>query len=630
MASLAQALPDRPALESMKRADLQKLCKEYGVRANLKSEEIIDLLLETRKPNIRTANPAPRTVSTRQSNRTTERLSSVVIHDLIEQDEDRQGTSDIGARNSRKQADTEPVAPVQPHPHPRTRKAKETQTKLGVGRPVAAGGSGARAVTKSMNITNGKRGKSRSVKPQATIREESEPTEQRPLNGDHSEHQCVCSVLTKNTHIANDEQPTAGPSQPRASSLGQEDLRQPTGTTFDQRVADAINPLLRQVQTMRKELDQMNILKAEVAQLKAEVAAIPPLQSKVDSLSAEISDLRSRSTTAQDLNAQLLELKNTVTNVPSAPVKSNFNNTSRQPVSSNDHPLSDGTASLPHPGIAPSLLGKRHRDSTMSDVTGVIEEGDEVNLSDSVLARTVIRPNRKRPRTISQADVEREESSEPEISEPKTPPNNRHTRSGSLGFHFNGPETPDEYVDPPPPTNHLPAFYGSSSSPSPTQSTAQNPPENQHPFNFTFSVPIPPTPNPIFSMPFAYPEPPQSPTPANHGQINIPGHSNMFQSLGLPPPIIRPRSRLQGASNPVQSREDSTGLGAFLNQTALGPDTEQDDSSPKPFDADDDDDDSPTTKRTMYGTELETDTRFGDFGLDGVASGGFWAPPKFG
>ncbi len=157
------------------------------MRANLKSEEIIDLLLETRcancstssptssavhrKPNIRTANPAQRTVSTRQSNRTIERLSSVVIHDLIEQDEDRQGTSDTGARNGWKQAEPESVAPVQPHPPPRTRKAKETQTKLGVGRPVAAGGSGARAVTKSMNITNGKRGKSRSVKPQATIRE---------------------------------------------------------------------------------------------------------------------------------------------------------------------------------------------------------------------------------------------------------------------------------------------------------------------------------------------------------------------------------------------------------------------------------------------------------------------------
>ena len=29
-------------------------------------------------------------------------------------------------------------------------------------------------------------------------------------------------------------------------------------------------------------------------------------------------------------------------------------------------------------------------------------------------------------------------------------------------------------------------------------------------------------------------------------------------------------------------------------------------------------------KRTMYGTELDGDTRFGDFGVEGVASG-FWA-----
>jgi hypothetical protein len=29
-------------------------------------------------------------------------------------------------------------------------------------------------------------------------------------------------------------------------------------------------------------------------------------------------------------------------------------------------------------------------------------------------------------------------------------------------------------------------------------------------------------------------------------------------------------------------------------------------------------------KKTMYGTELDGDTRFGDFGVEGVASG-FWA-----
>lgn len=40
---------------------------------------------------------------------------------------------------------------------------------------------------------------------------------------------------------------------------------------------------------------------------------------------------------------------------------------------------------------------------------------------------------------------------------------------------------------------------------------------------------------------------------------------------------------------------------------------------------------APPTKRTMYGTELEMDTRFGDFGVEGVATMGFrWgAAPRY-
>jgi hypothetical protein len=33
-------------------------------------------------------------------------------------------------------------------------------------------------------------------------------------------------------------------------------------------------------------------------------------------------------------------------------------------------------------------------------------------------------------------------------------------------------------------------------------------------------------------------------------------------------------------------------------------------------------------RRTMYGTELEGDTRFGDFGVEGVATG-FWTGGRF-
>lgn len=59
-------LPDREALQKLKRVDLQKLCKvvyylfhiatailltalkDYGVKANLKSDALIDLLLDTK------------------------------------------------------------------------------------------------------------------------------------------------------------------------------------------------------------------------------------------------------------------------------------------------------------------------------------------------------------------------------------------------------------------------------------------------------------------------------------------------------------------------------------------------------------------------------------------------------
>lgn len=52
----------------------------------------------------------------------------------------------------------------------RTKKGKE-QTRLGVGRPVVAGGSGPRAVTRSLSLSKKKRAQnSRSVKPmEATI-----------------------------------------------------------------------------------------------------------------------------------------------------------------------------------------------------------------------------------------------------------------------------------------------------------------------------------------------------------------------------------------------------------------------------------------------------------------------------
>lgn len=133
----------------------------------------LDSFLST--PNIKNPPPQPtrRSVSTRQSSRSTAqgRVSSVIIHDT--DDEDDQSDNQ---REDRQEEETENHPQTQPDliPPPRTRKAKDVQTRLGVGRPAAAGGSGARAVTKSQSVSRGKRGKtSKSMKlTEATIPEE--------------------------------------------------------------------------------------------------------------------------------------------------------------------------------------------------------------------------------------------------------------------------------------------------------------------------------------------------------------------------------------------------------------------------------------------------------------------------
>jgi len=58
------------------------------------------------------------------------------------------------------------AAPPPLLPPARTRKAKELQTRLGVGKPIIAGGRGPRAVTRSAGSSRGKQAKSsKSLKP---------------------------------------------------------------------------------------------------------------------------------------------------------------------------------------------------------------------------------------------------------------------------------------------------------------------------------------------------------------------------------------------------------------------------------------------------------------------------------
>ena len=127
--------------------------------------------------------PNRRTVSTRQfSHAGTSRASPMIIHDIG--DEHTETDKDICTGTDGRQADQcGPPIPgtsqSQPRPQstametPRTRKAKEQQRRLGVGKPVAAGGPGPRTVTRSTTSSKGKQVKpSRTARPEATIPEE--------------------------------------------------------------------------------------------------------------------------------------------------------------------------------------------------------------------------------------------------------------------------------------------------------------------------------------------------------------------------------------------------------------------------------------------------------------------------
>jgi hypothetical protein len=290
---------------------------------------------------------------------------------------------------------------------------------------------------------------------------------------------------------------------------------------------------------------------------------------------------------------------------------------------------------LSHPGIAETTLGKRQRDSTGSNITGVVEEGQMDEYSDSELAKKVVRPTKKRPRTQTDGEDNARAGSSSRIPSMQDDgqPESSNSRAVPTFTVFRGSEEPSDYIDPPPPTDHLPDFF-QPESPSGSNSDGQrsrsvgvptssaNAAENQpHGFNFAF-LPISSTPNNgLYMSSFPYPEPPQSPSPAGPSLASYMSRqderTDIFKSFGLPSPVRVTRN--YGAS----TQEDR---GGFVNPAAL-----TQGSSGKQREASTSDAtlaDPPPSKRTMYGTELEGDTRFGDFGLEGMATN-YWASGKF-
>jgi hypothetical protein len=291
----------------------------------------------------------------------------------------------------------------------------------------------------------------------------------------------------------------------------------------------------------------------------------------------------------------------------------------------------------------PTTLGKRRRANKPS---GVVEEDDEAEYVDTELASSVVGPNKKRPRTDNDNTGSASSSQAPaglENIQQTGASTSDHGMTAPAFTIFTDSDEPSDYLDPPPPTDHLPDFFPHSSSSaslaqetkSTTATTLTNAAENQpHNFNFSF-LPMSSTPHAMYNMSgFPYPEPPQSPSPAGVNLTLMGRHAeertDIFKEFGFPSPTRLSRSHQEergGFVNPaaltqqgpsgrqreVSSNEVAAGLGLTAVRTLPTSETSSG-LEEHPI------------KRTMYGTE--EDTRFGDFGVEGVASG-FWAAGKY-
>ncbi len=279
-----------------------------------------------------------------------------------------------------------------------------------------------------------------------------------------------------------------------------------------------------------------------------------------------------------------------------------------------------------------TILGKRQRSTDGYDTTTILET-DQEDSSDKESRTGIHRQSRKRAKMEQSAD----DASDAPLAGPSNTAGHGQSENGTSDFDFFDNPT------------HL--------HPADSQLNPPQAEETQHPFSFAFpgvppppvtSTPVPtaPLPNPSSSPSLStipYPERPHSPSPApvpHRAVVTRPLQSEAYRPFGFPPEsrnltgsstthgsAIDPASLLR---TPPQSshellgldsdqidgrrRASSNDIGAGLGMTSLPVRVE----------------DTPAAivRRTMYGTELEGDTRFGDFGVEGVAAG-FWSGSKF-
>lgn len=618
--------PTRESLESLKRADLQKLCKDYGVKANLKTETLIDLVLDAtqqarHQPSLQPQRPSStRMVSTRSSGRSRLRSGgSLIIHDTDEED---------GENTVEEKSSTHEVSKSDPRTKRTTRKAKETQFRLGVGRPKVAGGAGPRAVTKSAGVLKGKRSsKSTKVVENAIAEDiEPEPTDDNNETPPYLGASDIQHEVTPTIEILPDASDTRhtheGPMSSSDLSLDK----------INDYIKEIVRPLQEQIQSFKIEFERLNNQVAELAEAKVK-------------LMNEVETLRGQTRRVEDQTSKMME---TVERRPSNGVdlgsQVGRNELSHEPSSSSPNDenklggsdLQSGIQQAMYLRQGPTILGKRHRDSSTSDLTGIIEAGTQEDFSEEQLVNKVVRPQKKRPKLSADEEISHMEVAGPSRQD------SMEKSSGPAFTVFCGPEEREDYEDPPPPTTHLSDLFGHPPPVTPgndIRSSAVQALENHNHFGLSFSAFQAVTSTPVYATNglATYLERPESPTshvvertgrqdraspffvhrreseepepqehPSSPSTVNALEHDQRTDPLSdllKTPPLQAVREGMHSGTQPTGI---DVGLGMGL------PDIRMEDTP------------APPAKRTRYGTELEADTRFGDFGLDGMATGIQW------
>lgn len=255
-----------------------------------------------------------------------------------------------------------------------------------------------------------------------------------------------------------------------------------------------------------------------------------------------------------------------------------------------------------------TLLGKRPRDSPDTEAGAGAEQ-----LSQDDDSYKLPQPQKKKIKLSS--DHETDTLAGP--SRISGPPERTATRKFTV---YTGEEEKPDH-DPPPPTTHLSDLFGGRSppiTPHDLQTTSANAVENQ-PFGVNYSAFQAATSTPVypgtgFASYLARPESPTSHVVERTGRRD---RASPFFLSGLPAGSSDPRAASnvppQRPANP-EANDDS--FSALLRTPPLHPIHSQPSGNGETSSRLDDTPAFPM--KTIYGTELESDTRFGDFGVEGM------------